>query len=81
VGLPTATAVQTSYEELPSLTARLKAQDAQIAALHAELRLLAVDLPTQGKRYASNAKLDAPLKTMPAKMDGPQTVTAPLTSA
>ncbi len=81
VGLPTAAAMQALGEEVRSLIARLKAQDVQIQALRAEFRVLIADLPAQRKRRAPSARLDAPPKTMPAKMNGQRTVTAPLTSA
>lgn len=79
VGLPTAAAVQVLHEEVQSLTARLKAQDAQIQALGEELRSPAADLPPQKKRRAPSTKLDALLKPMQVKTNGHQTVTAPLT--
>ena len=80
VGLPTAAAVQALSEELGSLTARLKAQDAQIQAQREELRSLTVDLPTQRKRRAPSAKLDTSMRTMPPKMNGHQTVAFPTAS-
>ena len=81
VGLPTAAAVQALHEEVQSLSVRLKAQDAQIQALRAEFRVLSADLPAQKKKRAPSAKLDASMKALPARMNGHQTVTAPLTSA
>ena len=81
VGLPTAAAVQALQEGVQSLTARLKAQEAQIQALRTELRSLTLDLPTQRKRRAPGARLDAPLKALPAKMNGHQTNAFPPTSA
>jgi hypothetical protein len=81
VGLPTAAAVQALTEEIRPLTARLEAQDTQIQALRKELRSLAADLPTQKKRRAPPAKLDRPLKTVPAKMNRHRMVTFPTASA
>jgi hypothetical protein len=81
VGLPTAAAVQALQEGVQSLTARLTAQDAQIRALRTEVRALAADLPTQRKRQASSTRLNAPLKALPAKMNGYQTSTFPTPSA
>jgi hypothetical protein len=81
VGLPAAATVQTLHEEVRSLTTRLKAQDAQIQALRAEVRMLSVDFPAPRKRRAPGAKLDASLKPLPAKMNGHQTVAFPTASA
>jgi hypothetical protein len=80
VGLPTADAVQALQEGVQSLSARLMAQDAQIRALRTELRSLTADLPTQRKRKAPSARLDASLKVLPAKMNGHQTSTFPTPS-
>jgi hypothetical protein len=83
VGLPTAAAVQALHEEIQSLAARFKAQDAQLQTLRAELRELSVDLPAQRKRKsrAPSARLDASLKAMPARMNGHRIVTLPTASA
>jgi len=81
VGLPTAAAVQALQEGVQSLTARLRSQEAQIQALRTEVRSLTTDLPTQRKRRAPSARLDAQLKTLPAKMNGHQTSAFPTTSA
>ena len=81
VGLPTAAAVQALTEELQSLASRLRAQDLQIQALRGELRSLASDLPTQRKRPAPVAKLDAPLKALADKRNGHRTVAFPTASA
>lgn len=81
VGLPTAAAVQALHGEVQVLTTRLKAQDAQIQALRTELRVLITDLPAHRKRRAPSAKLDAPLNTLPGKMNGHRTVASPTASA
>src|SRR5215475_8245368 len=81
VGLPTAAAVQALQEGVQSLTARVTAQDVQIQALRKELRSLTADLPTQRERRASSTRLNAPLKALPAKMNGHQTSTFPTPAA
>lgn len=80
VGLPTAAAMQELTEESRSLTARLKAQDAHIQALHKELISLSADQPVRRKRRASGRGLNASLKAASAKMNGHQAGTFPTTS-
>lgn len=82
VGLPTATMVQALTEELQTLTARLKAQDAHIQALREELRSLMVDLAVhKRKRAASHDRIDASLKALSRKTNGHRTVASPTASA
>ena len=72
VGLPTAAAVQALQEGVQSLTIRLAAQDAQLQALHREVRPLTAGLPSQRKRRASSARPRTPLQALPAKLNGHQ---------
>ena len=72
VGLPTAAAVQALQEGVQSLSTRLAAQDAQLHALHRELRSQTAGVPAQRKRRAPSARLNGQLKTLPAKMNGRQ---------
>lgn len=77
VGLPTAAAVQALRGELHSLTTRLKAQDIQMQTLRAELRALSADLPAHRRGRAPVARLNTPLETPSAKVNGHRTATAP----
>ena len=70
VGLPTAAAVEALAEQLRSVDSHLKAQEVQHQSLREELGSLAADLPAYRKKREPIARLDAPLKAAPAKING-----------
>jgi hypothetical protein len=84
LGLPTAATVETVQEEVQSLTSHLRAQDAHIQALRAEIHLLLADRPPYQEKYIPKVGLEPHLRTTPAKLNGHRThrtMTVPVPSA
>lgn len=86
MGLPTAAAVNATHDEVQSLTAQFKVQDAHLRALRAEVHRLANTrttsaVPPQRTKPTPTVRRNAPLPLTPASSVEDRTAFAPATAA